>query len=108
MFISLTDSNFVFLTTSGLFNVELFQANLASPPMVSVLKFSLASALIVKTISLAYSAMQLLYYNANAYRLLAEAVTYPIENSATIEFLLITVAGIGFVVFLLCTLGKEG
>lgn len=84
MGVSLVDSNFIFLTTTGIFNLELFQANLSSAHMMAVLKFSLVSSLLVKSLSLVYSAMQLMFYNSNAYRLLAEAVSFPIENSATI------------------------
>lgn len=84
MVVSLVDSNFIFLTTTGIFNLELFQANLSSAHMMAVLKFSLVSSLLVKSLSLVYSAMQLMFYNSNAYRLLAEAVSFPIENSATI------------------------
>lgn len=52
--------------------------------MTIVLKFSLVSSLLVKSLSLVYSAMQLMFYNSKAYRLLTQTVAYPIENSATI------------------------
>jgi hypothetical protein len=103
----LVDSNFMFVLTSQMLGLEIFKAKLNGGSMMQVLKVGLASSLLVKILTMVYSAMQLTYYRGHAYRLLAEAVAYPIENSAIIECLILSVATLLLLVYLICKLGSD-
>ena len=106
MVISAVDSNMLFITTSHILGIPCFQAKLTSDSMTKVLIFGLVTSLLSKGLNSVYSAMQLLFYNKNTYRLLA-AVNYPIENSATIEFIVLAVLGIFLAIYIICSLKKE-
>lgn len=71
MAFALVDSNFVLLTTSHIFELSPFMANIASANMLRTIQFGLISSLLVKGLSGAYSVMQLMYYGNKAYRLLS-------------------------------------
>jgi hypothetical protein len=61
--LSLVDANFVLITTSQMLGLGIFQAKLAGESMLKVMKFTLCSSLMVKVLTITYSAMQLLYYS---------------------------------------------
>jgi len=73
----LVDINFLFITTSQILGLAFFQAKLASVNMMKVMKFGLCSSLLVKILTIAYSAIQLMYYSNEAYRLL-QVANFPI------------------------------
>ncbi len=77
MVVSAVDSNMLFITTSNILDISCFQAKLTSESMNKVFIFGLVTNLVSKGLNSIYSAMQLLFYNKNAYRLLS-AVNYPI------------------------------
>jgi hypothetical protein len=106
MVISAIDSNLLFITTSQILDISCFQAKLSSDSMTKVFIFGIITSLVCKGLNSVYSAMQLLFYNKNAYRLLA-TVAYPIKNSLTIEFIVIAALSIFLAIYMICSLRKE-
>lgn len=105
MVISAIDSNMLFITTSQIMNIACFQAKLTSDSMTKVLIFGIVTSLVSKGLNSVYSGMQLLFYKNNAYRLLA-TVNYPLENSATIEFIVIALLSVFLALYIICSLKK--
>lgn len=69
--LSVLDSNLLILTVSQFMGYDCFNIKYSSDSMEKVFKFSLSVSIITKCLNIAYSGLQLNYFNSHATRLLA-------------------------------------
>jgi hypothetical protein len=84
MILALIDSNLLLLTISQLMNYDCFTIKYTSELIEKMFKFSLSVSMVTKFLNVAYSFLQLRYFNSNAARLLTETANFPINNGYTI------------------------